>query len=211
MSMDDATSDRISTEALVLRISPCRENGAVVSCLSPQLGRMAFYLPDGAGRRRASAIHCDLFQVLQLQCQPSARPDDDDFYRIGEAELVDDFSAIATDYAAYQATCWLGAFALRNAQPRLPMPRFFEAMKIGLRRLCLHEAGPDAVLTGTGLVFLYEGGWLNTSSMSPQEVSQCELLINMALELAPAPALSEDLWKRLWEWTQGRLIECLPD
>jgi len=211
MREGDATSEAFCTEALVLRISPCRENGAVVSCLAPQLGRMAFYLPDGAGRRRPNAIHCDLFQLLNLQCKPSEREEDEDFYRVSEAELVGDFSSIACDYAAYQATCWLAAFALRNALPRIPMPRFFDAMKSGLRRLCTHEAVPESVLTGAGLVFLYEGGWLDTSSMTAQEVAQCEVLINMALELAPAPELPENLWKQLWEWTQGRLLESLPD
>ncbi len=202
---DDNSLVTATTEALVLRIAPCRESGAVVTCLSPSLGRMAFY--EGGSRGGRS----DLFQLLEFAAKPSRRANDDgDFYQISERTLLADYSAVANDYAAYQATCWLAGFTLRNTLPRMPMPRYFAALKGALRRLCVQEAPPEAMLTGAGLVFLYENGWLDTTQMSPQEISQCEALLNMALELAPPPDLAAETWRQLWEWTQGRLTASLP-
>ncbi len=206
INKSDENPSATTTEALVLRVAACRENGAVVTCLSPSLGRMAFY-ENGARGMRA-----DLFQLLEVTAKPSRRPGDDgDFYQLTERTLVADYSGVANDYAAYQATCWLAGFTLRNTLPHMPMPRYFAALKGALRRLCAQEAPPEAMLTGAGLVFLYENGWLDTTQMSPQEISQCETLLNMALELAPPPDLAAETWSRLWEWTQGRLAASLPN
>ena len=71
-------------------------------------------------------------------------------------------------------------------------------------RLAEKRIPPEAVLVGVGLAMLREGGWLAPKYMNPDEAPRCELLLRMAAG-GDTPALTENNWKELWQWTLARL------
>lgn len=205
-----------TADLLLLRKTPYLDNGVIFQGVSPILGRMGFFyrLPSTFARqhRKGTAGIPDLFQIVQIEYRQNAR--DDELVNCRRAVVSADYTGVANTVEGYDAACFLARFALANLLPQVPMPNFFQALQVALIRLqSPARIAPNAVLTGMGLAFLNEAGWLSAVPLSPHDAAQCQLLLKMAAG-GDIPALDPEVWAELWNWTRSRLLdaECqLPE
>ena len=195
----------VTTDFLVLRCVPTGYGATVVTGLSPDQGQLAFIIREGNAARR-NMPPFDLFRLMRV----GYFPEDKELQQCHEAECLQTFSGLTADYMRYQGACWLARLALLNSVPALPHSGFFAAMCVALRRLAEEQKTPvDAVSVGVCMAFLYEGGWLEGYTESPQTFRQCEILLDMAMG-GPVPALTEENWRELLSWALALLeqAEC---
>lgn len=192
------------TEFLVLRLTPYQDYAVILGGISPQYGRMSFYWRRPAGTRRNFAC-VDLFRVVQVSWRRGNR----DICHADEISPVADYGALCRHPAGYMAACEIARFALDNVLPGCAMPEFFQALRVAFVRLADGRLAADALKTCVGLVFLNEGGWMSSVQLDPASAAQCELLLRMAAG-GDIPALTDENWRQLWNWTVGRLLaaEC---
>lgn len=192
--------DAVETEYVALRTTPYGENSMVVTGISPVHGRLAFMVSSAlrSGRRGRSPF--DLFRRLRVTYTPRER----DLQAVEAVELLEDYSLLTRDYAGYQCACWLAQFLLDNILPGLPCEFTYRSLCIALQRLAACAVNPLSVQTGVLLVYLNENGHLDADA-EPQQVQQCQILVDMALGGA-IPALRDDNWQALRDWVLGRLV-----
>jgi len=190
------------TPFLVLRKTVYLGQSLIVAGLSPQHGQMSFFIRGQHGAR-GKFQQFDLFRLLQVQYRRSSG----DLCYCENAEISSDFGQVAHSYPDYQASCWLAKFALDNILPALESPRFFAALVVALQRLAERRQLREGVLTGVGLVYLDESGWLNDRPLTARERAQCQILLQMAAGGA-MPALEPANWQSLWGWSYFQLAQC---
>ena len=195
-----------STDFLALRKTPYQEHALIVTGVSPDQGRMSFFVRRPASTSRRSYTHLDLFQLVRLDYRQSVS----ELCYASNMELVADYCGVAANQEAYQAACWISQFTLANLMPHIAIPQYFIALRVAFVRLMGGRPCPHAVLTGLALTYLHEAGWLNLTRLSVAEAAQCELLLQMA-QGGDFPGLPSEIWDALWEWTRGELAraECL--
>lgn len=185
------------TDFLILRKAPYQDHALIVSGISPQLGQMAFFMRQSTGTRR-SYRSFDLFQEVNVNWRRSSG----ELYYCQRAEIIADYAAVAGSQETFNTACTIARFALANTLQRMPVPKFYQALRVALERLGAGTLPADAILTGVGLTFLNEAGWLACSNTA--EAAQCQLLLNMAAG-GDYPALTPENWSELWNWTRQRL------
>lgn len=195
-------NDEVVTDYLVLGKVPYGEGGLIVNGISPERGKLAFMVYGAVTGGKRKFPHFDLFRHLRVRYIPGR----EDLQNCRESELIEDFSALSSDYAAFQAACWLARFSLDNVLPGIAHEHFFQASCLAYQRLAAKALVPPAVLTGVCLVYLYEAGWLSDYQDLPQTVAQCQRLIDMAMGAEP-PALTERNWQDLFAWCKGLLLQ----
>ena len=197
---------RPSTDFLALRKTPYQDHAVIVAGVSPELGRMSFFVRLPASTSRRSYAHLDIFQLVHLDYRQSSA----ELCYASDIELVSDYCGVAVNQASFGAACWISQFTLANLLPHIAMPQYFTALRVAFIRLMGGRPCPHAVLTGLGLTYLHEAGWLNATRLSSAEAAQCGLLLRMA-QGGDFPGLSTETWEALWEWTRGELAraECL--
>ncbi len=189
------------TDFLVLRKLPHLGANLIISGISPEYGHLTFYLKHAAG---GNSHHFQFFDVFRLLTLDFSCGRASDFCRCQDAEPIADYSAIAQDYPSFQTACDLSRFCLDNIPSDAPCPETFRAICVALARLQTKSQPKEAVLTGFFLNYLLEGGWLDTSSLTPREQAQCRILIEMGAG-GDMPALSAEIWGKLWDWTRLQL------
>ena len=188
----------IEATVLVLQKTPYIGGKLIVDALSPERGKMAFFVRGTGNSRNAAGQPFDLFRVLNVTCHRNSG----DLYYPDSVEIAEDFSGVAADYETFDTACALARFASLHIMPGLPSGNFFTALVVALRRLNAHSISLDAAVTGCQLVFLYEAGSLDYGNATPKEAAQHEILINMALG-AEVPQLAPEVWRRLREWSES--------
>lgn len=195
-----------STDFLALRKTPYQEHALIVTGVSPDQGRMSFFVRRPSSTSRRAYTHLDLFQLVHLDYRQSAS----ELCYANNIELVADYCGVAVKQDAYRAACWISQFTLANLLPHIAMPQYFTALRVAFIRLTGGRPCPQAVLTGLALTYLSEAGWLDLTRFSATEAAQCALLLQMA-QGGDFPGLTQETWDALWEWTRGELAraECL--
>ena len=195
-----------STEFLALRRTPYQEHAMIVAGISPEQGRMSFFLRRPPSASRKSYSYLDAYQLVRLDYRQSSS----ELCYASNIELVADYCGVAASLESFEAAGWISRFSLANLLPRITMPQYFTALRVAFIRLMGGRPCPSAVLTGLGLTYLREAGWLDTARLSSAEAAQCELLLAMA-QGGDFPGLTPENWNALWEWTRGELAraECL--
>lgn len=194
-----------STDLLILRKTPYMENGEIISGISPEYGRMSFFvrIPSERSRRRQGIL--DIFQEAHIEYRSTSRemPFGQNYSVIG------DYTGVARSISGFENACVLSRFALTNMLPQVPLPACYNAIRVALVRLQDAKVIPAGVLTGVGLTFLNESGLLSPMDMTPREAAQCQILLTMASG-GDVPALEVGVWSALWDWTRSRLLaaEC---
>lgn len=178
----------------------------IVAGVSPELGRMSFFVRLPAQGNRRSFTHLDLFQLVTLDYRQSSS----ELFYASNIELAADYCGVAVNQDAFNAACWISQFTLANLLPHIAMPQYFTALRVAFIRLLGGRPCPHAVLTGLALTYLSEAGWLDATRLSSTEAAQCGLLLQMA-QGGDFPGLTTETWEALWEWTRGELAraECL--
>ncbi len=197
--MSEAT-DNQTTDFLILRKIPYQDSGLILSGISPTQGQMSFFLRQSAARRRSYQF-LDLFQLVSGNWRRSSG----DLCYWSNVDLVEDFSGVARSTSAFEAACWLSQFTLSNTVQQMPIPRIFRALRVALTRLIAGRPTVDGVLTGFGLTFLEESGWLSFPESEKTQAAQCQLLLQMAAG-GDFPALTNENWQALWNWTRNQLL-----
>lgn len=192
--------DPVVTEFLILRKIPYQDSRTIFSGISPEYGKLTVMLRLPPGGSRRNYRHGDIFQQWSI----AFRPGNAEIVTPARWELLREFSALATDSRRFEAACWLSRFVLANSVAGAPAPELFRALYVAMVRLAEKRIPPEAVLVGVGLAMLREGGWLAPKYMNPDEAPRCELLLRMAAG-GDTPALTENNWKELWQWTLARL------
>ena len=190
----------VVTEILILRKTPYQDSRTIFSGISPQYGRVTAMLRIPQGGSRSNYRHGDIFQQWSMTFNQNSA----EVVTCSRWELLREFSAVAARPDAFEAACWMARFVLTNTVAGAPLPELYRAVYVALTRLAEGRIPPEAVLTGVGLTYLREGGWLAPEYMSPDEAPRCELLLRMAAG-GDTPALTADNWKELWQWTLARL------
>jgi len=175
----------------------------IVSGLSPDHGLLSFYVRQHSRSRQSSFGSFDIFRLLDIVFRRSSG----DLCYCQEAVTLADYSALTKNYDNFQAACYLADFATSHILPESPHPSTFQAACVALHRLAEQQQIPPAVLTGFGLTFLSEAGWLNQSKLSARDTAQCQILLNMARG-GDMPALTPENWQSLWDWTRQQLKAC---
>ncbi len=191
------------TEFLVLRKTPFGESSFIVAGVSPQKGRMTLRMGAPMPRARTTTGAFDLFQLLQVEYSTKG-----DIGSARQYTVLRDFSTVALHRDSFEAACFLARFTLENLL-QLPMPAYTQALLVALERLAKPVEGlpPEGVLTAAALAFLNENGVLSPVDLTPREAAQCQMLLEMASGAAEPLPLSCQVWKALWQWTWGRLLE----
>ena len=213
-----SAAEPIATPFLVLRRTPYGETSLVVAGITPAAGQLHGLVRGGRrlGPRQFPVV--DLFRLIQV----AYRPGRSGLHRIVQMDLLEDFGAVARHPASYRAAGWLADFALRNTQPEIEHPAFFQAMCLGLHRLAeahchagrLPAVVADAVITGVCLTYLDEGGWAVGPSASAAPLPRLPELLDMAAGRGQAPHLSVAAWRTLRREVEEMLVraECqLPE
>lgn len=193
-----------TTEFLVLRKTPFDDSSFLVAGVSPQEGRMTLRMGAPTARTRARAGGgCDLFQLLQVEYSQKG-----DIGSARQSTILRDFSAVALHRDSFEAACFLARFTLENLL-HLPMPAYTQALLVALERLAHPVEGlpPEGVLVPAALAYLNENGVLSPVDLTPREAAQCQMLLEMASGAGEPLPLSPQVWKALWQWTWGRLLE----
>jgi len=175
----------------------------IVSGISPDLGLLSFYVRQQTRTNKSAFGSFDLFRLLDIVFRRSSG----DLCYCQEAVTVADYSPLTQSYDNFQAACYLAEFATSHILPESPHPRTFQAACVALHRLAAQQQTPPAVLTGFGLTFLSEAGWLNQSKLSARDAAQCQILLEMASG-GDMPALTAANWQNLWAWTKQQLDAC---
>ena len=200
----------LETELLVLRKVQYSEHAMIYNGISPEYGRMGLLVRGGAGGIQRAFPELEPFRAVKL----TFRQGGGELSYVQEIQgVLEDFGAVAGNYACFQAAGWLASFSLLNIMPMLGHPHFHNALTVAFRRLAGQELLPEAVLTGACLAFVFEEGWLSSIMQEREAASQCRQLLEMAAGL-PAPALSDACWRSQLQWVQGILLanECrLPN
>ncbi len=191
-----------SAELLILRKTPFQDDSMIVNGVSAEHGRMAFIvrLPSQRGKNKGGFL--DIFQVAQMEYRHS----DSDIFRGKATSISADYTGVATSKNGYEPACRLARFALANTHPQVPIPQFYQALQVALIRLRGDASTPEAILTGVGLAFLNEAGWLSPVEMDPRKAAQCQILLQMAAG-GDIPQLEPKVWNALLEWTRSRLLD----
>lgn len=193
------TSDRdIQATVIVLQKTPYVGNKMLVYCLSPELGRMTFFVRGSENSRTTKGQAFDLFRVLAVTCHRNSSG----LYYPDNVEILADYSALATDYLAYDTACRLSAFVQRNTLPNLDSARLFSSLNIAFARLAAKEILSDAAIVCCNIVFIYESGLLDYGNVNEQDRQQQEALLNMALG-DPIIQLSPETWRQLRIWSES--------
>ena len=187
------------TDFIVLRKTQYGDSKLIINGLTPT-GRLSFIVYGAVGSGRHGGLVFERFRLLRV----SYAETDHELQKCKEAETLADYSSLVHDFDAYSAACWLSQFSLANMPPALDCQCFFESIKIGLGRLANQVALPSTVITGIGLVYLREGGWLSDYEDSPQSARQIQILLDMALG-GDIPRLAKDNWEALRQWTLSLL------
>jgi recombinational DNA repair protein (RecF pathway) len=189
-----------NTDFLILRLTPYQEHSVILGGISPQFGRMSFFVRRSTGTRRNYSC-IDLFRLVNISWHRS----NGELNYASEIIEISNYGAIATKPQAYMAACDLARFAMANVLVNSAMPHFFNAMRVAFIRLIESSLPADAIRTCVGLVFLNEGGWLSSHTLDSASAAQCELLLRMA-DGGDIPALTPENWTQLWNWTQSLLL-----
>ena len=106
------------TDFLILRKTPYQDTAVILNGISPERGRLAFFvrLPSQRGKNKGGFL--DIFQVAHMEFRQS----DNDIFRGKSAGLVADYTGVASSRHGYEPACRLARFALANAHPQVPMP-----------------------------------------------------------------------------------------
>ncbi|MFO7821449.1 MAG: recombination protein O N-terminal domain-containing protein [Lentisphaeria bacterium] len=198
------------TDFLVLRKTDYSETSLIIAGVTPDQGQLHFL---GRGARRLGGKSfpvADLFRVLRL----IYRPGKSDLYTWQNAEVVRDFSSLATDINAYNAACWLAGFTLRNTAGDHPMPGFYGALLLALERLQKAAAHHGEVEKYTMLipvacvlmVYLDENGLLPDYRDKPDQRKRRDALLAAGEGKGEIPRVSSLTWKKLFNW-QKRILE----
>lgn len=190
-----------STDLLILRKTPYQENGEIVSGISPEHGRMSFYVRIPSPRSRRHDAPLDIFQEAHIEYRTGRR----DMLYGQNASVVGDYTGVARNVNGFENACILSRFALSNMLPQVAMPGTYLALRVALVRLQDAKVIPNGVLTGVGLTFLNESGLLSPVELTPREAAQCQILLTMASG-GDIPALESGVWDALWDWTRARLV-----
>lgn len=202
-------SDILTTRFLVLRKTPHLGANLIVSGISPDHGKMSFYIKPGSTAQGQGRSHSTLFDCFRLLNIQYTKGKNSDFCRCQDAELAADYTAISTDYQNFQSACFIAHFCLDNIMPEDEQHQVFTAAQVAFSRLADKSLFHHGVLSGFALVYLAESGWLDLDSLSPRELAQCQILIKMALG-GDKPALTDDNWTRIWEWCKALLDKQNP-
>lgn len=205
------------TSFLVLRLTPFGDTSLVLAGISPEHGQLHFMVRGARRPGSHSFPTLDLFRRLQVTYREGAG----ELHRLGGADLVADYGALARSFPAFQTGSWLARFALANVLAGVEHRALFEALCVGLGRLAaLAEAGApavaagaDAVAVGVCLTYLQEAGWLAADEPGSVAAQQCECLLAMAAGGA-VPRLTAANWRQLRDWVQhlARSAGCqMPD
>lgn len=200
-------TDAIHTRYLVLRKTPYSETSLVLAGISPDAGQLHFLVRGARKLGRKQFPVADVLRTLTI----AYRPGRGELHSWQEAEMTEDFAAVARQPAAYRMAVWLAHFALANIQPALPQPRIFGACETALRRLAAGTEAPApgperveltclAARVGLAMVFLDEQGLLPDYSGNTALAQQRERLLAMGENRTALPPLPLDGWKRLDAW-----------
>ena len=203
--MNRTAATEQNTDFLILRLTPYQEHSVILAGISPQFGRMSFFVRRSTGTRRNYSC-IDLFRVVNISWHRS----NGELNYASDIIEVSNYGAIANKPHAYLVACDLARFALANVLTNSAMPQFFNALRVGFIRLIVSNLPPDAIRTCVGLSYLHEGGWLASHTLDAASFAQCKLLLRMA-EGGDIPALTSENWTQLWSWTQSQLLaaECI--
>jgi len=192
-------SDILSTDLLVLRKIPHLGANLIINGISPKYGKMSFFLKNAVSSQSKFNTF-DVFRLLEIQFRNGTG----DLAKCLEADIIADYSGVASTYDTFTAACNLSKFCLDNILPDDSQPRVFQAVCVALKRMADNLQHPPAALTGFALCYLLESGLLDSASMSSRDQAQCRMLLEMS-QGGDMPPLTEENWQNLWLWTQEQL------
>ncbi len=151
----------LTTRFLVLRKTAYSETSLIVAGISPDHGQLHFLVRGGRRIGKKQSPLADLFRVLDI----SFRPRNSGLLTWSNAELDEDFTALATNYPAFDTASKIAKFALANAPENDPQPRFYNAVTTALAQLCeprksLEKSELRRILTDVAVEYLAENGLL---------------------------------------------------
>lgn len=203
------------TDYLVLRKTPYGDTSLVVAGLTRDCGQVHFMVRGGRRIDRSTSPTVDLFRLLHIVYSPG---------RSGlstwrQADVVEDYRAVAGNLELCRTAGWLARFALANTCEAVETTQVFAAMRIALRDLATAAVSPppglaESVKCCLGLAFLAENGLLPDYGDDLAAKQRLALLRHCAVGLVPRPKLTHETWRELWAWTLSLLADAdctLPD
>lgn len=192
-----------------MRKKPYSESSLLVRGISPQIGRLDFLVKGGRAIGGKKYPLLDIFRVYLVQFRKNPRGG---LQTWREADLLNDFGAVAGKRDTYHASCWLASFALDNIPDDHSCERFYQALTAAFARMAASAGGNSEIKTdlelinaaavvGCLFVFLRENGLLPEKLDLPKH----SVLPSQLIEMAEAgfndpPSLEYSQWIELYSF-----------
>lgn len=199
--------DEIRTDFLVLHKIAYGETSLIVKGLTCDRGLASFMVRGARRVGRSQTPVVDLFRVLRIVYAEGRS----DLHTWRQADLVEDFGALAGHLPYFEAASRLARFVLSHTGPGVDSAGLFQAMRVALKSLadgvghgkpsCLAESATCGVLLG----YLAESGLLPHYEPGTADAGRMQLLLRAAAGAVPQPSLPQETWNKLQEWCQALL------
>jgi Recombination protein O N terminal len=198
------------TELIVLKKTLYKESSWIINGFSVDTGRFDLMLKGGAKNTAKKFPVIDLFREVRVQYKDG----DSDLHTVYNAELVNQFDALANNSDYFTAACEMSAFLIKNTKPELPCPNTYYAWRNILAFYAGNEAFFETDIPSWDVAqsriilltcFLEENGLMpeNLGQTYEEDLKQRYLLniiIEAGAEGTPLPRVKPGFWKQLLDW-----------
>ena len=191
----------METDCIILSKQPYRESALLVRAVSPDIGRvdLVAHGAQSVSERKFPVI--DLFQELSIEY---TMPENSQLGTLTQAELKQDFSAIAEQPKHLLFAGRVAQFLLDNTQTELPLPLTYDTLTNMLSHLSGNEPEPWSMTQCAVLfkaAFLYENGLL--PELEGKQGEFLEQLIDAGIGGGALPPCNPGYWTSLNRWLDG--------
>ncbi len=200
----------LETELIVLKKTLYKESSWIVNGFSVDTGRFDFMFKGGAKNSAKKFPVIDLFREVRVQYKES----DQELHTVYNAELVNQFDALAGKAEYYNAACEMSRLLLRNIKPELPCPNTYFAWRNILAFFAGNSVFFESEMPPWDLeqcqvivmtCFLEENGLMpdNLGQTFEEDLKQrylLNLIIEAGAEGTPLPRVKPGFWKQLLGW-----------
>ena len=191
----------METDCIILSKQPYRESALLVRAVSPDCGRLDLVAHGAQSVSERKFPVVDLFQELSIEY---SMPENSQLGTLTQAEIREDFSAIAEQPKHLLFAGRIAQFLLDNTQPDLPLPLTFDTLANVLSHLAGREAEPWSMTQCAVLfkaAFLYENGLL--PEIEGKQGEFLEQLIDAGIGNETLPPCNPGYWTSLNRWLDG--------
>lgn len=188
------------TSAIIIGKTVYGERDLIVHAITAETGKLDLIASGALSIGKSKFPVLDIFREFELDY--TAPTGGGTLGKLAEAELANDFSAVANELTLYRFAGKLGDFVLKHAVSELPMPFVYDALKHAYEHLARRAAGNAAAWEPAAAGVIVKLAYLQENGMLPEFQDQAssdffDQLLDAGLEGASLPQLPLAYWTQL--------------